>query len=180
MRQYLLYAVVLAMSIATLLLTPNLIAKGWHSYRLAFNEDVIPFPIEVTDVLSTGGRTGLIGGGGGCGGVVFSLSDRTISALESLGLSFLGHAAQDRRVPTAASMPNDRQYAEWRETPVPTDWLSEGLPSSLVCMNNDRTMDAALFKALNSSGSYFTTATRPSGTLFLLPKLEIAIYAYDH
>jgi hypothetical protein len=159
--------------VAIMLVLPRLVVKGWHTFSLASHQDVLPPSIEVTALVSAREQTGLVREG--CGGIIFQLSEPTVAAIEKQGLAFFADAIQAR----GHSLPSDSyyRYAQWRETPAPAGWLSDGLPPSFSCMGNDRAVDAAIIEALKSSGSYFTT--KPEATLLVIPKLEIAVFAYD-
>jgi hypothetical protein len=172
MRRYILYAAGLVAMAAIVLVLPRLVVRGWRTYSLASHQDVLPPSIEVTALVSARERTGLVREG--CGGIIFQLSEPTVAAIERQGLAFFAGATQAR----GHSLPSDSyyRYAQWRETPVPAGWLSDGLPPSFNCMDNERAVDAAILEALKSPGSYFTT--KPEAMLLVIPKREIAVFAY--
>ena len=149
----------------------------WEHHKSAFYTKALPDKIKTYRV-NTQGSDAVVLLRKACGGVIFDLTDETLSAIGQQGLSFFQNARQGRGYPATDRNAYYYSYAEWQDTPVPQGWVGpEGFFSlSLQCMNNPRETDKAISEALKLPGSYFTT--KRSGELVVIPSLKMAILAY--
>ena len=120
-----------------------------------------------------------------CGGAIFKMSQSTIDAIESEGLSFFEDATRPRR-----KKPGEKESGvkkpgyRWKKTPVPDTWTSDGAWIGLSCIgsngNNDKLI-RQITKASELPGSYYTgTAENSNFTILVLPKLGLAVRSvYD-
>lgn len=106
----------------------------------------------------------------GCGTVVFKVSDSTLEAIKKEGLNFFSGATQGRG---HLSEPY-YQYAEWKETPVPPSWISEG--SWLLCTSLSDSELSKIVSAAKEHGAYFTK--KDEGELVLIPSLGYVVFSF--
>lgn len=146
-------------------------------HKSVFYTNALPEEIRTTRA-DTRGSDAIVFFRKACGGVIFDLTDETISAIEQRRLSFFLNARQGRGYPIGDRKAYYYSYAEWQETPVPEGWVgSEGIFSlSVQCMENRRALDKAISEALKLPGSYFTT--KRAAELVVIPSLKIAVLAY--
>jgi hypothetical protein len=107
-----------------------------------------------------------------CGGATFSLTRRTLAAIEADGLGFLDQAHKSRR-DTGHRMPF--AYGPWRATPLPSEWTDLGPWLGLNCMGWPWTR-ARIFEAAREPGSYYTTTY--NAELLVIPRLGLAVLTF--
>ncbi len=137
-------------------------AYQYHWYSKAIPEKIgITYPVSMHD--ETGGREG-------CGTIVFKLSDRTLEMIKKDGLSFFVDATSGR------GHPGERyyHYAEWKQTPLPPSWTSEG--SWMFCSGLSPGEHSKIVAAAKSQGAYYTT--KHEGELVLLPSLGYIVFSF--
>ncbi|MEM8718742.1 MAG: hypothetical protein AAGE84_05470 [Cyanobacteria bacterium P01_G01_bin.39] len=124
-----------------------------------------------------------------CGGAIFKLSQSTIDAIESEGLSFFEDATRSRRKKSEGKKPGEKEAERkeagysWQETPVPDTWTSNGAWPGLACISrgNKNKLIRQITKASELPGSYYTgTAKNSNFATLVLPKLGLVIHnRYD-
>lgn len=104
------------------------------------------------------------------GAFAFGLSDQTVAAIKSQGIGFfadIGSPANQAASPYF--------HGEWKETPVPASFFSDGLPPNLHCgQEHSWAWPRGISEALKRPGSFYQT----SGTirrLFVLPELGLVV-----
>ena len=109
-----------------------------------------------------------------CGGATYSLTRRTLTAIDTQGLAFF---AQARRSRAASNRRAGLQFAyePWRETPVPPEWTSDGMWSGLACMGWTWSR-RDIYDAARAPGSYYTNTD--NAQLLVLPRLGLAIFTF--
>jgi len=149
----------------------------WEHYQRIFYENALPEPIQVNGIVTKGSDATILSREA-CGGVIFNLTDETVSAIRQRGLSFFLSARQGRGYLEDTREAYYYSYAEWQETPIPGGWVGgEGIFSlSLTCMKNSNAMDKAISEALKLPGTYYTRARESE--LVVIPSLKIAVLAY--
>jgi hypothetical protein len=109
-----------------------------------------------------------------CGGAAFSLTRRTLAAIATRGLPFFDQARRPRGDPrNRPRLAYD--YAQWRETPVPSGWTSDGPWAGLACMGGTWS-GVNIYDAAREPGSYYTE--RPGAQLLVVPRFGIAVFTY--
>jgi len=108
-----------------------------------------------------------------CGGGIFKLSKSTLKNIELEGLSFFEDATKSR------SRKHHPRTWNWKKTPVPSTWTSEGAWIGLACISSSNTnkLIRKITKTVESPGSYY--AGSPNSTLLVLPKLGLVVYDYS-
>ena len=105
-----------------------------------------------------------------CGGAIFKLSQSTIDAIESEGLSFFEDINKARE---------KNSVVRWKETPVPYTWTSNGAWIGLACIgssgNNDKLI-RKVTKAAELPGSYYVGTEKSNFTILVLPKLGLVVH----
>ncbi len=145
---------------AATLVLPGILneAYQYHSYAKAIPEQIgITYPVSTHDEW-------------GCGALVFKVSDDTLAMIKKGGLAFFAGATQGR------GHPGNRyyQYAQWKETPVPPSWTSEG--SWMFCTTLSNGEHSKIVSAAKSGGAYYTT--KDEGELILIPSLGYVVYSF--
>ena len=105
-----------------------------------------------------------------CGAVVFKLSDDTLRMIKKDGLKFFAGATQARGYLGSSNY----QYDEWKETPLPPSWTSEG--SWMICSGLNYSEHSRIVAAAKSQGTYYTSMQH--GQLVLIPSLGYVVYSY--
>lgn len=166
-------------TIVVILLSPFLAYEIFQYYWYAA---VLPSQIKVTYPVSIGDESGFREG---CGVAVFKVSDETIEAIQNGGLKFFDGATQGRGYPKPKeplSFSDHRKlsdyyyhtYENWKETPVPQSWVSEG--SWFMCSVIRREVARKIVIAAQKSGSFYTT--KPEGQLIVIPSLGYVVFSY--
>jgi hypothetical protein len=149
---------------ALIFLLPFISNEAFQYYWFA---KAIPEKIGITYPISINQD---IGFREGCGTVVFKVSDRTLDAIKKDGLKFLSGATQGRGHPGESYY----QYAEWKETPVPPSWTSEG--SWMGCSSLSHSEHSKIISAAKNSGAYYTD--KHEGELVLIPSLGYIVFSF--
>lgn len=137
-------------------------AYQYHWYSKAIPEEIgITYPVSTYD--ESGGREG-------CGTIVFKLSDHTLELIKKDGLSFFDGVTAGR------GHPGERyyQYAQWKQTPLPPSWTSEG--SWMLCSGLSHSQHSKIVAAAKSEGAFYTT--KHEGELVLIPSLGYIVYSF--
>ena len=176
-RVPLLAKVLLGVVLAFVAMSVGCSALHTQHYRSA-----LPAEIETTFGLATTGSSSsildLFAGGRmeACGGAIFKLSDKTISAVRDGGLTFLKDARQGRGYTDAADrLFHYYSYAPWQPTPLPPKWTSEGAWYGLSCMYLGPEVRSIL-DAARAPGSFYTTGR--SKMLWIAPGLGLAVFTF--
>jgi hypothetical protein len=133
-------------------------AYQYHSFS-----KVIPDQIGITYPVSTSTKLG-------CATIVFKVSEDTLAAIKHDGLKFFNMATSGR------GYPGDRyyQYANWKETPLPPSWTSEG--SWMGCSGLSYSENSKIVAAAKLRGAYYTT--KDEGELVLIPSIGYVIFTF--
>ena len=114
-----------------------------------------------------------------CGGAIFKLSQSTVDAIESEGLSFFVDATRARgKKPGEKESEGKRPGYLWKETPVPNTWTSDGAWPGLACISsgNKNKLIRQITKAAELPGSYYVgTAKNSNFAILVLPKLGLVV-----
>ena len=127
----------------------------------------IPDKIGITYPVSTYAEFGIRGG---CGTSVFKLSDSTLEMIRKDGLAFFAGVTEAR----GHGGDPYYHYAEWRQTPLPPSWTSEG--SWMFCAGLSDGEHVKIVAAAKSEGAYYTT--KAEGQLVLIPSLGHIVYSF--
>jgi hypothetical protein len=106
----------------------------------------------------------------GCGTIVFKLSSTTMKMIEKDGLGFFLNATHARGFPGNSYY----HYSEWKQTPVPPSWTSEG--SWMLCSGLSNIEHSKIVAAAKSQGAYYTT--KDEGELVLIPSLGYIVFSF--
>lgn len=150
---------------AVLMLAFPLVAH--ETYQYLWYAKAIPEKIGITYPVSTYAETGLREG---CGTIVFKLSDSTLAMIRKDGLAFFAGVTDGRGHPGDPYY----RYAEWKRTPLPPSWTSEG--SWMPCSGLSHSDHAKIVAAAKSEGAYYTT--KDEGQLVLIPSLGYIVYSF--
>jgi hypothetical protein len=127
---------------------------------------ILPSAIEVTYPISVG-EEGVFREG--CSIAIYKLSDSTLDGIKKNGVSFFDGVTQAR-----GHSDYYHKYAEWKETPIPPNWTSEG--SWFICSNlADKKILADIVKASKLSGAFYTTMHE--GELVVVPSLKLVVFS---
>jgi hypothetical protein len=111
-----------------------------------------------------------------CGGALFYLAHATRDAIEKQGIAYFADALQGRGYPEGSRRAFYYHYETWKETPVPHDWVSEGMWVGLHCMDLQKDLARQIVDAAKVPGSYFTT--KDEGQLLVIPSLGLVVFTY--
>jgi hypothetical protein len=106
----------------------------------------------------------------GCGVAIFKLSKATSLAIEAKGLDFFTDATQARGHPHHYYY----KYKKWKETPVPSTWISEGTWIRCSVVSDD--LIRQITEVAQQKGSYYTT--KSEGELIVFPGLGWVVFSY--
>ncbi len=98
---------------------------AWSVYEYHWYSDLIPAKIGITYAINISGHSGLREG---CGAAIFRLTNASADAICRQKIEFFNDAIYSRR-----SKDPYYTYREWKETPVPNTWTSEGTWPGLGC-----------------------------------------------
>ncbi len=155
--------------IFVILLSPFFAYEAFQYYWYSL---VLPPQIQITYPVSIGDETYFLEG---CGVAVFKVSDKTIESIQKEGLKFFDGATQGR----GYTKPSERSYyyhtyKNWKETPVPYSWVSEG--SWFKCSVIRPDVAREIVKAAKLPGSFYTI--KPEGELLVIPSLRYVVFSY--
>ena len=138
-----------------------------EAFQYYWYAKAIPYKVGITYPISTYSETGFREG---CGTIVFKLSDNTVETIKKERLKFFVGATQGR------GHPDDRyyRYEEWKETPLPSSWTSEG--SWMLCSGLSHSDHSKIVSAAKSQGAYYTT--KHEGQLVLIPSLGYIVFSF--
>lgn len=95
-----------------------------------------------------------------CGAIVFKIKSNTLNEIRSEGIKFF----------------QKTQYRNWRKTPMPPDYFSNGW--IFGCESSLNTvLKVAITKSAQTGGSFYSQPSE-SGWLLILPELKIVMYIY--
>lgn len=147
-----------------------LLGLAWGGYSLmnrSLQRGTVPQKLQ-TGWLYTEGSCSLLLGHQGA--FSFSLSEQTIAAIKSKGIGFFTDINNPDNQATRSYF-----HGEWKETPVPASFFSEGLPPNLHCgQKHSWLWPYGIPEALKRPGSFY----QESGTtrrLFVLPELGLVV-----
>lgn len=147
-----------------MLLLPFIAIEAFQYYFFA---KVIPQNIGINYPVSINDEGGFREG---CGTVVFKVSDSTLETIKKDGLKFFSGATQGR-----GHLGNPYyRYTEWKETPVPPSWTSEG--SWMLCSGLSNSEHSKIVSAAKRGGAYYTM--KPEGQLVLIPSLGYVVFSF--
>lgn len=138
-----------------------------EAFQYYWYSKAIPEKIGITYPISMHAETGITGG---CGAFVFKLSPGTLKIIEKNGLGFFIGATDGRGHPGDPYY----HYAEWKQTPLPPSWTSEG--SWMLCSGLSNSEHSKIVAAAKSKGAYYTT--KHEGQLVLIPSLGYIVYSF--
>ncbi len=140
---------------------------AYEAFQYYWFSKVLPAQISVTYPISISDEGGFREG---CGSAIYKVSDETLEAIKKDGIKFFAKSTQAR------GYPNDTYYAyeEWRETPVPPSWTSEG--SWILCSSLSQKTHGKIVAAAKQRGAYYTT--KREGELILIPSLGYVIFSF--
>ena len=140
----------------------------YETFQYYWYSNAIPDKIGITYPVSTYAETGFRGG---CGTSVFKLSDSTLEMIRKDGLAFFAGVTEARGYPGDPYY----RYAEWKQTPLPPSWTSEG--SWMFCEGLSYSEHAKIVAAAKSQGAYYTV--KDEGQLVLIPSLGYIVYSFS-
>ncbi len=140
---------------------------AYEAFQYSWYSKVLPAKIGITYPISISEESGFREG---CGAAAFKVSDETLDAIKKDGLKFFAGATQGR------GHSNEHYYKldEWKETPVPASWTSEG--SWILCSNLKNETHAKIVAAAKQRGAYYTT--KHEGQLILIPSLGYVVFSF--
>jgi hypothetical protein len=125
---------------------------------------------ELTDLLR----------GESCGIAVFELSEETIEQIKSQGLAFFADAREGVGERWLGGKDAISEYKEWKQTPVPEKFLSDGLGpafGSSCSKEPSKGWYLKILNALKQPESFYTHNQRGSG-LLVIPQMKIIIFTF--
>lgn len=104
------------------------------------------------------------------GAFAFQLKDRNVETIKSEGMDFF------KDINDPANQANRPYFhGQWKETPVPTSFFSDGLPTNLHCgPEHSLTWPRGIPEAMKRPGSFYQdhgSARR----IFVLPELKLVV-----
>lgn len=140
---------------------------AYKVFQYCWYVSAVPSEIGITWSITIGDE---FYGREGCGVAVFKLSRETIEAIKARGLRYFDSATQGR------GHTNDYyyRYETWKETPVPSDWTSNGTWIMCSVISND--LIHKITEAAKRKGSYYTT--KSEGELIVFPALGFVVFSY--
>ena len=131
-------------------------------------EGAVPAALELTDAVFIHEEIT------SCGVAVFRLADATVASINAGGKSFL-EGATKARVPHEYPGEWYSTYLDWKPTPVPETWSSEG--TWILCFY-DREVVRKITAAGKTRGSYYTSNSGGRAKLILVPSLGLIAYSF--
>jgi hypothetical protein len=131
-------------------------------------EGAVPAALELTDAVFIHEELT------SCGVAIFRLSKATIARINSDGKSLL-EGATKARVPHEYPGEWYSTYQNWKPTPVPASWSSEG--TWIICFY-DHEVVRNITAAGKAPGSYYTANDGGRAKLILVPSLGLIAYSF--
>ncbi|WP_069881586.1 hypothetical protein [Bosea sp. BIWAKO-01] len=104
------------------------------------------------------------------GAFSFSMSEQTVEAIKSKGIDFFTDINDPKNQATRLYF-----YGEWKETPVPASFFSDGLPPNLHCgQEHSWLWPNGIPEALKRPGSFYQESGN-TRRLFVLPELSLVV-----
>lgn len=104
------------------------------------------------------------------GAFAFSLSDQTLAAIKSKGIDFFTSIDDP-----ASQATRPYFHGDWKETPVPASFFSDGLPLNLYCgQEHSWTWPRGIPEALKRPGGFYQWSGSLRG-MFVLPELGLVV-----
>lgn len=140
---------------------------AYNAFQYYWFSKVLPAQIGITYPISISEEGGFREG---CGTAAFKVSDETLEAIRRDGIKFFSSATQAR----GHLSDSYYKYEEWKETPVPPSWTSEG--SWMWCSGLSNETHAKIVAAAKQSGAYYTT--KHEAQLILIPSLGYVVFSF--
>jgi hypothetical protein len=128
----------------------------------------LPSDLGVTWAINISTDSSLMGG---CGAAIFKLSSGTKDRIEKAGVDFFKNSLQARK-----SQESLYRYEEWKETPLPDSWTSEGMWLGLSCSEANKELISTIISAAKMKGSYYSIKT--DGLILVVPNKDLVVYTY--
>ena len=157
--------------------------QGWRYLEYVHYRNAIPSAIGVSSLVISGSNISLLEAlilplpPDDCGGAIFSMSHRTARAIQESGIEYFNQVAHGRG--RDGGRPTHK-YGDWKETPVPYSWVSEGSWPGLFCIRGRYRYgypEAQVLSAAKKPGSYYTSSTR-GGQIIVIPDLKLVSYTF--
>lgn len=146
----------------------------YEQYSQSFYQGLLPEGLEISGSAIPKDESALTGG---CGIVIFKLSNNTLSKISHKKLSFL------KELTKARDYNSDKynlhySYSDWQETPLQETNENKNFGLGLSCSRSK--LDENLYKRINlgarTTGSYYTG--HQEGQIVVIPSLGIAVLSY--
>ncbi|MDD3019945.1 MAG: hypothetical protein PHX61_03060 [Alphaproteobacteria bacterium] len=158
-----------------------ILIAGYVSFKLyepTFYKNAIPEQFEIEEILKIKSETWITGG---CGGVIFKISDSTKNQVLKNGLNFLDKDLHGRGYKEVNRERYYYTYEPWVETPIN---IKGGIASGLNCLlqkdnhiEDDSEIAPIVRNAVKQKGSYYTK--KREGELLLIPSMGLLFFAYS-
>lgn len=149
-----------------------LVVKGCSYFDEYWYEGFLPESVEVDKALYVGSSSGFTEG---CGVAIYRLDAKTLERIRANGIATIKDGRKTKRH-------ENHLYSVWKETPyvepepegvLRSRWLS-GLDQGCSDIPDD--MNAAIYKAMRSPGSFYATALESGVIIF--PKLGWIMFSH--
>lgn len=141
---------------------------AWSVYEYHWYSDFIPAKIGITYAINISGHSGLREG---CGAAIFRLTNATADTICRQKIEFFNDAIYSRR-----SKDPYYTYREWKETPVPNTWTSEGTWPGLGCSSVSSSLLSQILIAASKKGSYYSS--KDEAWILVIPSLKLVVFSY--
>lgn len=140
---------------------------GFQAYARHYQEELIPSKLKTGWFYTRGECGGILGS---WGGFAISLKPEVSAAIKRQGLRYFHDVRRSR------GHKGSRTFENWVQTPVPTNWWSDGLPPSLYCGTKAWFWPKAAILAMKAPGAFYNI--KGHGTLIVIPEQNLAIYLW--
>lgn len=153
------------------------------TYFLLYGEELffrtsIPEKIQTSHVLK-------ISGDSGCGVAAFRIKNDVLVAIQSQGLPFFADAQTSSRKNLLSKKRAPITYDPWRETPMPAEALTNGLPGAGwgCAVEPEKGWFLKVLTALREPGSYYSyqstgESTHKGNVILVLPKQKAVVMTF--
>lgn len=147
----------------------------YEQYSQSFYKGFLPKDLEISGPVLP--KDEMVGLTGGCGIVIFRLSENTLNKVSQRKLSFLKDLTKARNY-DLDKYNSHYSYVEWQETPLQQSNNNKNFWMGLSCSKSK--LDEDLYKKIDlgakTKGSYYTGYSE--GELIVIPSLGIAVLSY--
>jgi hypothetical protein len=163
-----------------------LFAIAWHQIQQAHFRQFLPkefqnFPlVSAYDSLKISDLPALMFIRESFGCAIFKMTPEWVEKFNHEGLNALQPIRESKGNPDSPQLYGPRPYTEWKETPIPKEWVgSETLSGAWLGLDRSPyKLQVKIMSQLNEPGSFYTELNGDQ-CLLIIPKLKWVIFTYS-